>query len=91
MITLCFEGEALPEWDSKKAEVTKKEGTKEVTKEKWNEEAGGRRSRRGINLCDFCIPAREWVSLGEFLPSFLRHSIVPQDSLAFEISGSQCV
>ena len=64
LITLCLEGGKWPVWD----------GQAEVTKE-GNGEGGN--SRRGIDLQDFFIPAREWVSLGELLIS----SIVSQAPL----------
>ena len=63
MITLCLEGGKWPVWD----------GQAEVTKKRNGER---RKSRRGIDLQDFFIPTREWVSLGELLSSIV--SQVPE-------------
>ena len=65
MITLCLEGGKWPVWD----------GQAEVTKKRNGERRKSR--RRGIDLQDFFIPTREWVSLGELLIS----SIVSQAPL----------
>ena len=74
LIAFCFEGEkcpgeASPERDSQ-AQVTKEmngEGRRRSRcEERW-------RSRRGFNLQDFFIPAREWVR-GELLNSFSSSS-----------------
>ena len=70
LITLClvgekWPGEALPVWD----------GQAEVTKE-GNGEGG--KSRRRIDLQDFFIPAREWVSLGELLSSIVSQAPLDQ-------------
>ena len=73
----CFEGEqpcpgeALSGWDSQAQAVTKEDNGEEGWRSRREIE---RRltSKRGINLQDFFIPAREWVSLGE-LAAFLNY------------------
>ena len=75
--TLCFEGEklcpgeALPGWDRQAQTVTKEDKDEEGWRSR-REIDRRRTSKRGINLQDFFIPAREWVSLGE-LAAFLNY------------------
>ena len=65
--TLCFEGEALPGWDSQAQAVTKEDNDEEGWRSR-REIDRRPTSKRGINLQDFFIPAREWVR-GELLSS----------------------
>ena len=74
-ITLCFEGEpcpgeALPVWDSQAQTVTKEDNDDEEGSRSRREIDKRSTSKRGINLQDFFIPAREWVR-GELLSSIV--------------------
>ena len=84
-ITLCFEGEpcpgeALPVWDSQAQTVTNDDEEGSSSRREIDKRST---SKRGIDLQDFFIPAREWVR-GELLSS-----IVSEASLA--MSSSQWV
>ena len=96
LITLCVKGEkcpgeALPGWESQ-AQVRKGENEEGRRSSTGTTSTGGRieeksTSRRGFNLQDFFIPAREWVR-GELMSSIVSQApLAPNPGSVREINA----